>query len=208
MPTKYRRHAVELMKQLDINTTDGIVVCGGDGLVHEVITGYFLHEHLELLKNKVTVGLVPCGTANAMANAVHTHPNNKQIMLVGRAVLAIAKGSTRDIDVLKCIQENNQESEELKGDEPIETYALSCVGWGMAGAVALKADKLRWIPGQKSARYDIAGFVSLISDWPIVDEGVLEYREWDGSTHGSEWKTKNISLVNMLATNIARQGKK
>ena len=37
-------------------------------------------------------------------------------------------------------------------ETPVEIYALSCFGWGLAGAVALKADKLRWIPGQKSAR--------------------------------------------------------
>lgn len=47
----------------------------------------------------------------------------------------------------------------------------------MAGAVALKADKLRWLPGQRSMRYDIAGFVSLIQDWPVADKGILEYRE-------------------------------
>ena len=35
-------------------------------------------------------------------------------------------------------------------------------GWGMAGAVALKADELRWIPGQKKMRYDIAGFVTMM----------------------------------------------
>jgi hypothetical protein len=39
----------------------------------------------------------------------------------------------------------------------------SVFGWGMAGAVALKADKLRWIPGQKKARYDIAGAVTMLT---------------------------------------------
>ena len=33
----------------------------------------------------------------------------------------------------------------------------------MAGAVALNADKLRWIPGQKKARYDIAGAVTMLT---------------------------------------------
>jgi hypothetical protein len=33
---------------------------------------------------------------------------------------------------------------------------------GLAGAVALKADELRWIPGQKQMRYDIAGFVTIL----------------------------------------------
>ena len=53
-------------------------------------------------------------------------------------------------------------------DEMTSIYALSCFGWGMSGAVALKADHLRWVPGQKNARYDIAGFVSLMKDWLVT----------------------------------------
>ena len=37
------------------------------------------------------------------------------------------------------------------------------MGWGLAGAVGLQADKMRWVPGQKQARYDIAGFITLLA---------------------------------------------
>jgi hypothetical protein len=74
----------------------------------------------------------------------------------------------------------------------------------MAGAVALKADKLRWLPGQKSRRYDIAGFASLIADWPIEDKGVLTWRE----DVGGPWKTENISLINLITTNLDSLGEK
>ncbi len=36
------------------------------------------------------------------------------------------------------------------------------MGWGLAGAVGLQADKLRWLPGQKKFRYDIAGFITMM----------------------------------------------
>ena len=62
----------------------------------------------------------------------------------------MAKGTYRNIDVIECKMEGG------------DIYALSCFGWGLAGAVALKAAKLRWIPGQKKARYDIAGFVTML----------------------------------------------
>jgi hypothetical protein len=91
---------------------------------------------------------------------------------------------------------------EESSEKSVEIYALSCFGWGLAGAVALKADKLRWIPGQKSARYDIAGFVSLISDWPITDEATLKYKE----TEGGEWKEVEISTINLITTNLSHLG--
>lgn len=220
MPTKFRRHAVEILRNLDIDSTNAIIVCGGDGLVHEVITGYFLHPKLEKLKSSIPIGICPCGTANAMANALHTHKVRTQISIVGWAALAATLGQTKQVDVIKCIQQpfadhdvdktNLSDSKKVKSQkkkqsdltlhEREEVYALSCVGWGMAGAVALKADKLRWIPGQKSMRYDIAGFVSLISDWPITDTGVLEYREADGTPEGGKWKSEEISLINMCVT--------
>lgn len=211
MPTKYRRHAVELMKELDPASTNGVIVCGGDGLVHEVVTGYFQNPDFAKLDEGVPIGICPCGTANAMANALHTHENTSQISIVGRAALAACKGGTRRMDVIRCVQQPDESSrdENLQGPEPAEIYALSCFGWGMAGAVALKADKLRWIPGQRSMRYDIAGFVSLVNDWPVADTGVLEYREAiEGQDDPGPWKKTEIKLINLIATNMDRLGKK
>lgn len=211
MPTKYRRHAVELTSSLDVNSTNGLIVCGGDGLVHEVVTGHFLHPNKAELDDKVPIGICPCGTANAMANALHTHEDTSQISVVGRAALATCKGQHTKVDVIKCVQQPIKDSsdESLQGPDPIEIYALSCFGWGMAGAVALKADKLRWIPGQRSMRYDLAGFVSLVSDWPVADSCVLEYREAEpySDEDPKPWQKAEIKLINLITTNMDTLGK-
>jgi diacylglycerol kinase family enzyme len=34
--TQYKRHAVEVLEKLDTSSVDGIIIAGGDGLVHEV----------------------------------------------------------------------------------------------------------------------------------------------------------------------------
>eukprot|EP00040_Diaphanoeca_grandis_P022871 m.123580 g.123580 ORF g.123580 m.123580 type:complete len:527 (+) comp28999_c0_seq1:206-1786(+) len=209
LPTQERRHAVELVSKLDLDSTDALIVCGGDGLVHEVITGYFMHNQQERMHSEIAIGIAPCGTANAMANELHTHADKTQISIVGRAILAVAMGHKRKVDVISCVQQPRPGSKgELDSNDPIHVYALSCFGWGMPGAVALKADQLRWLPGQKSMRYDIAGFVTLIRDWPIIDTGILEFREADGSEEGAPWKKKEISIVNLMASNLAQQGKK
>lgn len=46
------------------------MVAGGDGLVHEVVTGYFAHANQELIQ-ELAIGIVPGGTANAMAHKLH-----------------------------------------------------------------------------------------------------------------------------------------
>jgi len=70
--------------------------------------------------------------------------------LVGRAALSVARGHTKKVDVIEITWEGGSK------------FGLSCVGWGLAGAVGLQADKMRWVPGQKQARYDIAGFITLL----------------------------------------------
>jgi len=112
---------------------------------------------------KIPVGITPSGTANAMANTIHRHPSKTSVSLVGRAALAVAKGLTCKVDVIRV----ERDTKDTEDDEKL-VYALSCFGWGLAGAVALKADKLRWIPGQKKARYDIAGAVSMLMARPLL----------------------------------------
>lgn len=88
-----------------VTKTNGIIVCGGDGLVHEVITGYFQHPNQKLIHANVPVGITPCGTANAMAWELHTHEVRTKLAVVGRATLAVAKGKSRKVDVIKCTQD-------------------------------------------------------------------------------------------------------
>ena len=60
-----------------------------------------------------------------MANALHTHPNKSQLSIIGRATLAVAKGNPRKVDVIKCVQQPDKDSEELNTGEP-RTTACAC----------------------------------------------------------------------------------
>lgn len=174
-------------------------MAGGDGLVHEVITGYFRHPDHENL-SRVPVGIIPSGTANAMARELHTHQNQSHVSLVGRAALAAAVGQTRSVDVIKVAYQHTQE----------DIYALSVFGWGLSGSVALKADQMRKsaarrIPGTKRFRYDIAGFFQVMNSWPQVENGIFEYR--DPSQRNERWIRQDLSCVNFIATNMRQLGK-
>eukprot|EP00047_Mylnosiga_fluctuans_P023538 m.139873 g.139873 ORF g.139873 m.139873 type:complete len:933 (-) comp9621_c0_seq2:187-2985(-) len=195
VPTQYRGFATEHVTKLNIKETDGVVVCGGDGMVSEVITG--LLQRTDEAARNFPVGIVAVGTANAMANYIDNGRAKNQVELVTNASLATARGHTMRVDVI-----------EIKS-KSYTKYALSCVGWGLAGAVGQQADKLRWVPGQKQARYDIAGAVTMLSDWPIVCRGQLSYPVTEAGPDGAKstvWKSKNIGCINLIASNVPLLG--
>ncbi len=62
--TKNPRQATELTDNLIKNGATNIVVVGGDGTLHEVINGFSNFD-------KVSLGIIPCGTGNDFASALN-----------------------------------------------------------------------------------------------------------------------------------------
>jgi diacylglycerol kinase family enzyme len=193
VPTQYRGFANEHVNNLDLESTNAIIVAGGDGLVSEVITG--LMTRTDNGYEKIAIGIVPSGTANAMANELDRYKSKSHVQLTTRAALGVASGNTRLVDVVECVLEDSK------------VYGLSCIGWGLAGAVGLQADKLRWLPGQRKVRYDIAGFVTMIKDWPVVSKCQFAYLvpKEDG-TEQTEWRVSNWGFINFIASNVPKLG--
>jgi len=69
--TEYPEHATELSRTLDFSKYDGIVVCGGDGSVFEVINGYVLNTSAK----KIPLGIIPIGTGNAFVRDLNLRTN-------------------------------------------------------------------------------------------------------------------------------------
>lgn len=85
--TLYRGHATEITAETDENTTDMIVVSGGDGTLNEVITG--------LLKSgkNIPIGYIPAGSTNDFASTFGLSIDIK------KAAKNIVEGSAHTIDV-------------------------------------------------------------------------------------------------------------
>ena len=77
IPTQYQGHCRELVRDLDIARTDGLLICGGDGLVSEAITG--LMNRTDGANAHFPMGIVPVGTANAMANDLDGGKSTTQV---------------------------------------------------------------------------------------------------------------------------------
>lgn len=76
-------------------------------------------------------------------------------------------------------------------------------------------NSLRWLP--KGGRYEIAGLFSLFTDWPlncVADFEIFEVKhgssrdnpEHDGLSEGGEWRRKEMSITNLIATSLPRLG--
>eukprot|EP00040_Diaphanoeca_grandis_P008022 m.43466 g.43466 ORF g.43466 m.43466 type:complete len:799 (+) comp19380_c0_seq1:87-2483(+) len=201
--TTHRGFAREFATNLNFKTTTGIIIAGGDGLVSEVISG-LMDRTDNCIDSGFPIGIIPSGTANAMANELDCFESKSYIELIGATALMVARGVTRKIDLI-----------EMKSEDAT-VCGLSCVGWGLAGAVALKADQLRWLPGQRNFRYDIAGFVTLMKNWPLDCAADFEFLtkveseknedSEDTNTPKFEWKKESIQMINMIATNCERLG--
>eukprot|EP00051_Salpingoeca_urceolata_P024536 m.432507 g.432507 ORF g.432507 m.432507 type:complete len:601 (+) comp20245_c1_seq2:119-1921(+) len=196
VPTQYAGFAIEFMKDLDLSHTDGVLIAGGDGLVHEVLTGYCLRSDKG---GGLPIGIVPSGTANAMAHELHQRKSHSQTSVVGWAAVAAAANITRDVDVLEVGTPDGVDN----------VYALSVLGWGLAGAVALQAAKMRWIPGQKKFRYDLAGFVTMVKSWPVINEANFNFlmdKEGEDGSKTEEWESQDLAVINLIVTNMSALG--
>jgi diacylglycerol kinase (ATP) len=112
-------------------TIDRLVVCGGDGLVHQCLP-HLAGAGLEL-------GLVPVGTGNDFARAFGIDDDNA----VAVATAAADRSTVVEVDHVRA------------GDR----YAASVVTGGYSGRVTDTANGLRFPPG--SSKYTVAALLEL-----------------------------------------------
>lgn len=100
--TERAGHAAELAQQLDVDAYDVVVVCSGDGLVHEVFNGLGRRKDARRALSSVAVCHIPCGSGNAMScNLYGTHKPS-------HAALAIIKGVLTPLDLVSVTQGNDR----------------------------------------------------------------------------------------------------
>jgi YegS/Rv2252/BmrU family lipid kinase len=85
-------HATELLTEADLGDYDGVVAAGGDGTLHEVVTGYFRNPS----RDGTPIGIVPNGTGNAFAREMGLSGSDWE-----KAVDTIVRGETRQVDVTR-----------------------------------------------------------------------------------------------------------
>lgn len=104
--TQYHGHAIEIMKEMDINDFDMVLCCSGDGTPHEVLNGLYSRSDRVEAFNKIKVVQIPGGSGNAMTlSCIGTSEPSEAVLrlLKGQIVqcdlMAVSgwKGQTQDV---------------------------------------------------------------------------------------------------------------
>ncbi len=120
--TKYAGHGKEIVKTVDFEKYDGLIISGGDGTIFEVLNGYFANPS----ERRIPLGVIPIGRGNAFAHDLDFMPEKWE-----KAVDAIASGKTKKVDV------------GLFTTEGKEYYFINILGFGFVSDVVGTAHKLR-----------------------------------------------------------------
>ena len=120
--TQHQGHASAIAQSLDMKTSDGICVIGGDGTVHEVADG--LMQRGESIS--IPLGIIPAGTGNNLAE----HLQCKDPLDAAKRVVA---GTIRPLDVIRVTLKDRI------------VYCVDLVGWGAVSDINSNAEKWRWL---------------------------------------------------------------
>jgi diacylglycerol kinase family enzyme len=118
--TKHAGHAREIARTLSRQRESSLCVIGGDGTIHEVVSG--LMERGEPVS--VPLGIIPGGTGNDVAKQLG-------IATAMEAAQRIVAGRTCPLDVMRVDAEGRTD------------YCVTIVGWAGVGDINARAERLR-----------------------------------------------------------------
>ena len=96
--TRYKGHAIDIVRELDVDVFDVVACCSGDGLPYEAFNGLAQKENGKRALQQVAVAQLPCGSGNAMSLNFNGTDSPSS------AALAIVKGVRTPLDLMAVSQ--------------------------------------------------------------------------------------------------------
>jgi YegS/Rv2252/BmrU family lipid kinase len=96
--TRYPRHAIELVKDIDLRKYQALLVAGGDGSFFDALNGYMKNP----TKDNTSLGILPVGTGNSLSRDVLNNTNS-----LDDFIRVIAEGKTQKFDIAKVQTTDN-----------------------------------------------------------------------------------------------------
>lgn len=108
----------------------GIVTVSGDGLPHEVVNGLNAREDKDDVFSKISLGVLPAGSANALMHSIMAGCGEKGSMI--SAAMLISKGEVKNIDLF-----------EIQTKERPPVVSFLSVAWAYIAEVDLNSEGMR-----------------------------------------------------------------
>ncbi|XP_071786641.1 acylglycerol kinase, mitochondrial-like [Asterias amurensis] len=145
-----------------VESTDALVIAGGDGTVGEVITGLLRREDESTVSLKWPLGIIPLGTTNSLAKFLYASAES-DVRWMGNAAMAVIKGVTEPVDVMA-----------IQGEDGRSVFTVNSLEWGPLHEARENNTKY-WYFGPLKWRLTYV-FNSLKSVWPPVLSANIKHR--------------------------------
>jgi diacylglycerol kinase (ATP) len=140
--TEYPNHAIEIVRNTNLENYTGVIASGGDGTLFEVLNGYQKNSQVINGVVKLPLGLIPNGTGNAFMKELGLQTSDWR-----KAIDIIKAQFTQRLDIGEFSCENKRH------------YFINIVGMGFVSQVAQAAIPLKWLG---NSAYTIATLFKLI----------------------------------------------
>jgi acylglycerol kinase len=152
--TDSKGQAEQLMRVMD--KTDGVLVAGGDGTVHEVITGWLQRPEAERTAKPIAIAVLPLGKKSRSYHLLQEHTTTsgletapfwqsskvEEARQLAECALRVAKDERRQANVVQVSMV----------DEQVSLYALSGLEFGQMAWLSNRFAKY-WYLGQHLGQY-------------------------------------------------------
>lgn len=132
--TERQNHARELVQGLSLSEWDGIVTISGDGLLYEVLNGLLARPDWDQAV-KMPLGVLPCGSGNALAGAVNRRGGFEPALgldLLLNCSLLLCRGGSNPLDLLSVTLASGS-----------RCFSFLCVAWGFVSDVDIQSERFR-----------------------------------------------------------------
>ena len=165
-----------LVLNLDLSRTDGLVIVGGDGTVHDAIAGLMSRPDCETAI-KLSLGIIPGGTGNGLCKSLLAAAAESYDPL--NAAFIIAKGKQQNLD-LAAVRQNGK-----------EYYSFLSLAWGLVSDIDIESEKVKFLGAYRFDVYALL-LISLLrtyrgrfsyllhpdcqhfqSDWQVIEDDFI-----------------------------------
>nr|AQY14776.1 sphingosine kinase 1 [Exaiptasia diaphana] len=161
--TEYAGHAEKIALELNIEEWDGLVICSGDGLVHELVNGLMKRPDWKRAMT-LPMGVIPTGSGNALCYSA-LYASGEPFDLTA-AVFAVIRGQTLDLDL--CAIETPSQ----------KLFSFLSLSWGMISDVDMESEKYRRLG---NARFTLGAIIRILN--LRTYRGKLSYLPPDEAEH-------------------------